>query len=122
MVCDLFMSVYDLLIVQPLRKFYFYGPGTSQFGLWGGMGPSEMCQSLSPLSISFWQTHSDECNMLLETKFYSFRVTIELIIYFSLLYRLWCFLNLLCWFAVCRRKVMQQSPKQILSFDFSSLK
>ena len=118
---QLLYYVYDLVIVSPLRKLYFFGPGTSQFGLWGGMGNTEICQSLSPLSTFFWQSHPEECNILLETKFYSFRVTIELLIYFTLLYRLWCFLNLVCWFAICRRKVMQ-SPKQILSFDFNSLR
>jgi hypothetical protein len=116
-----FFSIYDLIIVDPLRQLYYFGPGVAQFGFWGGMGATEMCQSLSPLSTSFWQQHPDECAILLETKFHSFRVTMELFIYFILLYKVWCFLNLMCWFAICRRRVLD-SPKQITLFDFQSLK
>lgn len=94
---------YELLIVKPLKKLYFTGPAVLQLGFWGGLGPTEICQTLSPLSNTFWQNHPTECFELMERRFEAFRVSLEIFIYFLLLYHLYLGLSNMCVRAFFRR-------------------
>lgn len=78
--------LYQHTIVEPLRKLYFAGP--TQLGGWGGSTESAICQQLSPLPNAFWELHVDECSDLLQLKFDAFRVTVEVVLYFCVLYYL----------------------------------
>jgi hypothetical protein len=106
---------YEMAIVSPLRQLYFYGPTMSQFGFWGGMGAPDICQTITPITVSFWQAHPEDCIVEIEKKFISFRVSVELIIYFLMLYKLYRFCNLLCWFMICRRRL--EESHQRLAFQ-----
>ena len=106
---DCLVTTYEWIIVNPLRQLYYYGPNFGHFGFWSGMGQTEMCQILTPMTHSFWIQHPSECVQLLDTKFMAFRISVELVIYFTFLWKLWSFLNTLCWFMICSRTIKNKN-------------
>jgi hypothetical protein len=90
---DVFSSVYIFFLVNPLRTVYMQGP--LSVGFWGGMGLSQICDVLSPLSPAmFWQQHIAECAELVDRRFQAFKVSVETVLYFIFLYQvcrfIWC--------------------------------
>jgi hypothetical protein len=80
---NLLQTVYLTFIINPLKQLYLFGPEFMQ--LWGGKMPSEICQVVTSYSEEFWKSHGEECNEIVEKKFISFKVTIEIILYFIFL-------------------------------------
>ena len=80
--------LYAAVIIAPIRKLYFFGPSLSGVGFWRGLSPPEICSHLTSYSEAFWSENPGDCHILLENKFYSFLVSIEVLLYFVLIYKL----------------------------------
>jgi hypothetical protein len=98
---DTIARIYNSVIIQPLQRLYLFGPEFMQFGFWSGKTPSEICQSVTTYSESFWLANADQCEDIIEKKFLSFRVTVEVIVYFAILYQLAKNGSKICWGAFC---------------------
>ena len=88
MITHLLYGVYSQVIIHPLRLLYFYGPSFMQFGFWGGSATSEICRTVTSHSELFWIDHPSHCQEIVETKFASFRITSEVVVYFLIMYHL----------------------------------
>lgn len=108
MTSHLFNNLYHHIIVSPLRQLYFYGPSFMQFGFWGGKPPSEICQTVTTYSEGFWRDNTAECSDIIENKFMSFQATVEVVVYFTLLYQLTRGACYLCILMFCRYKRQQR--------------
>ena len=84
----MFHHLYATVIIAPIRKLYFFGPSLSGVGFWRGLSPPEICSHLTSYSEAFWSENPTDCHILLENKFYSFLVSIEVLLYFVLIYKL----------------------------------
>ena len=107
-------TIYQTIIVNPLWKLYFYGPSVMQVGFWGGKHPSEICQTVTTYSEVFWRDNVEQCQDIIKAKFMSFRVTVEVVVYFALLYHLTKKASNLCILLFCRcRRIKEklQSPR-----------
>ena len=85
---SLLSSVYNLLLVSPLRRLYLYGPAAYNVGFWEGKEASEMCQVMTNHNQLFWENNHEECQTLIETRFQSFKTTVEVVLYFTLMYKI----------------------------------
>jgi len=94
---------YSMIIVAPLYRLYSYGPTT--VGLWGGKEDVDICAELTASPSTFWENHPVECTDLIQSKFMAFRVTVELMVYFLLLYRA----LLSCW-----QRVIEPEPELVV--------
>ena len=97
----LLYGVYSRIIIDPLRLLYFYGPSFMQFGFWGGSAASEICRAVTSHSEVFWRDHPAHCQEIVDTKFASFRITSEVLVYFLIMYHLVCNIGQLC---ICVRE------------------
>jgi hypothetical protein len=95
---------YEYVIVNPLRTLYVSGP--TQFGFWGGMTNSQICDVISPVSTTFWRDHSVDCSEIIERKFRAFRLTVEILLYFYFIYQMFCLL-----FFWCERLRRHENPE-----------
>ena len=104
------LAIYQWVIIRPLRRLYIYGPSFMEYGFWGGRSSSQICQSITTYSEAFWQSNVSACEDIIETKFRAFHITVEIIVYFMLLYQLAKVTGLLCRILVCRQCQRQNSP------------
>lgn len=114
MASHLLLNLYQHIIVSPLRQLYFYGPSFMQFGFWGGIPHSEICQTITTYSEGFWRDNKSECSDIIENKFTSFRVTVEILVYFTLLYQLSRGVSYLCILLFCRCNRRDPAPRQVI--------
>lgn len=78
--CGLWL--YDKLITNPLRIFYFVGP------VWGNIPVEEVCAQLTKKSAQWWLATDDRlqgCKELAEERFHSWDAGVMTSIYFALL-------------------------------------
>lgn len=80
--------LWQLLVTYPTALLYFYGP--SYLGGWSGQTPSQVCAQLTTVEASFWEAHPGPCLQLVERHFYSFQVTLCVMIYFLFIYLVLC--------------------------------
>lgn len=97
------MGLYSWLILAPLRKLFLFGPNLGHVGFWNGVSQSEICQSITSYSETFWTTHADECSQLVESRFQAFRSTTEVCLYFFCMWKLAGVLSRLSLWAVIRK-------------------
>jgi hypothetical protein len=97
--------VIDALIKTPLRLFYMFGPAS--FGMWEGKEEEDICARVSGVESSFWKIHRYQCEHLIDTKFNSFFITIQIGMYFFLLYKL---VSFCVW-----KHTMHQTMKTLIS-------
>lgn len=74
--------VYDKLITEPLRIFYFVGP------VWGAIPPEEICAQLTGKTAQWWTATEDRmqgCRELTEQRFHSWDAGIMTSFYFAIL-------------------------------------
>jgi hypothetical protein len=81
-------NIYDWLIIEPLRRLYIYGPSVYNIGFWEGKEESEICQVITNHKQIFWEQNENECHTLITNRFQSFKTTVEVCIYFVLMFRL----------------------------------
>lgn len=75
-------NIYDFLITEPLRSFYFKGPW------WKNIPVQEICSRLTGVEGAWWtasKERMDECGALVEREFVSWDTTISVILYFAFL-------------------------------------
>lgn len=90
-VIGIFLTLYHILVTEPLRKFYFVGPW------WGNIPDTEICARMTGVDAAWWAATADrmaECDTLLERQFESWDATIMIALYFAILS--FFFFNLLC--------------------------
>ena len=92
--------LYESMFIDPLRKLYLFGPGWLQFGFWGGKPEAEICQSLTLFSESFWLDNMKECKDLIHKRFFSFQVSVEIVLYFLGIFYCVKFITELFWFGL----------------------
>lgn len=105
-------NLYHTFIVQPLRRLYLFGPSFMQFGFWGGIDQSEICKSVTTYSENFWILNSFQCDDIIEKKFVAFRVSVEIILYFFILYKVARQVNNLFWY-ICIKYLRPRSERVI---------
>lgn len=74
--------VYEKVITNPLRIFYFVGP------IWKNAPPDEICHSITGVPASWWIETRDRqqaCSDLLERRFNSFDKGVMTTVYFAFL-------------------------------------
>jgi hypothetical protein len=85
-----FKQLHALLLEQPLRQLYFKGPAL--LGFWSGLNNADICTALNPgTSALFWTSHAtteEQCSTLVEQRFHAFFVSINVILYAYVVYRL----------------------------------
>ena len=79
-------TIYNVLILNPLRKLYFHGPTLNGWGFWGSKTRAQICYALTPTSELFWETHRAECDLLIEQHFYGIQVSVESLLHVTLIY------------------------------------
>jgi hypothetical protein len=67
---------------------YLNAPAVGQFGGWQGYTALQICGRLSGQQEVFWAAHPDECEAMVSGRFYSFVVTVQILLYFFVMYRL----------------------------------
>lgn len=75
-------GVYNVLIRNPLRIFYFVGP------IWRNAPPAEICYELTGVKAAWWEENQDrieQCIELLERRFSSFDATVMTTAYFTVM-------------------------------------
>lgn len=85
-----FKQLHTLFLEQPLRQLYFKGPAL--LGFWSGLNNADICTALNPgTSALFWTSHATteaQCSTLVEQRFHAFFVSINVILYAYMVYRL----------------------------------
>ena len=74
--------IYEKLITDPLKTFYFIGP------VWENKTPAQICFELTGVDSAWWNGTSDriqECHALLSKKYISFEATVLCSLYFAAL-------------------------------------
>jgi len=87
-----FFWVYNRLITDPLRLFYF-------LSWWRNVSPDQICSKLTMVSAEWWKATPDrmaECQALLEREFISWEATVLIAVYFGLMAALVTWLLLRC--------------------------
>lgn len=68
-----------ILIVQPLERFYLYGPRV--LGCWEGKPLEDICVSLAPRSrADFWMDHPGECLAMVDKHLYGWSLVVQYIV------------------------------------------
>lgn len=71
-----FQFLFDWTILYPLRLFYQYGP------IWKGVTLPDACAQITRVDASFWADQPDQCQMMFNRQFDSFRIGIGVTTYF----------------------------------------
>jgi len=88
----MFSHIYNALIAEPIKKLYFNGPSVGMLGFWGGKHKSEICHLLTSVDSIFWDQNTESCERLLNDRFQAFQTTVEVVIYFGMMWQLFKFL------------------------------
>lgn len=80
--------LYEFLVVRPAYLLYRSGPSSLGFGFWNGMEDEDICYTLSGHTSEFWRVHAADCEDVIEKNFKKFRVTMEILLYFYLLFKI----------------------------------
>ena len=89
---ELVKYVPELLFVQPLRTLYFKGPRLMGWGGWEGILLEDICSQLTTVPASIWRDQLSNCQDLVERKFQTFLVTISILSYCFVLYKVVAYL------------------------------
>ena len=82
-------SLYDSFVFRPLRALYLNAPAVGQFGGWQGYTAAQICGRLSGQQEVFWTNYPDECETIISNRFYSSVVTVQVLLYFFVMYRIY---------------------------------
>lgn len=80
-------TVYSTAVRAPLRRLYFEGPCAWGAGFWAGQNRVDICAQLTQFTSDFWVRHMSECTDLIEQRYRSFVVSVEITAYSVLLYK-----------------------------------
>ena len=83
-----FEVCYNIVIKKPLFSLYLNGPSYLSFGFWGGMSEAEICAKETSYSELFWIQNSVDCQEIIASKFNSWFICFEIVVYFFCLYKL----------------------------------
>ena len=73
-------------IEYPLFLIYQNCPSIFGVGGWGGFSHEQICSRLTAQPERYWELNIDDCIILVNTRFQSFFITVQVAIYFLLLY------------------------------------
>lgn len=79
--------IYDTFIVRSMARLYIYGPSVGGYGFWEGREPNEICAIMTGNSAEFWKGNLDECERMIDRRFYSWLVAFEVITYMIITYK-----------------------------------
>lgn len=82
----------DILFVRPLRTLYLNGPQVFGYGGWEGIVFEDICAQLTHVPASVWRQEFYNCEQLVERKFQTLLVTVSLLSYCLLLYKILSYL------------------------------
>lgn len=88
--------LFHCLFVRPLAIFYLYGPRYGNWGMWGGVSPSDICAQLTHVDATHWIEHPQICNELIRKRFYSFLLLVYAILYAGIILWLLYFVTRVC--------------------------
>ena len=91
---NLFFSIYDVIVIGPFRRLYFQGPEISGFGFWQGRPSNEICSMITGVSGDLWIKNMYECEDLLDRKFVSFVILVEIVLYVYVVYKIFQLLTI----------------------------
>ena len=73
-------------IEYPLFLIYQNCPSIVGVGGWGGFSHEQICSRLTAQPERYWELNIDDCIILVNSRFQSFFITVQVAIYFLLLY------------------------------------
>ena len=116
-------SGYQTVFIVPIQKLYFYGPVFLGYGFWEGASNTEICAHVTKYSQSFWESNTYDCDEIVNAKFYSFRVMVELTIYFACLFQLFCTLvnGLKSTVSFCVSKRLERRQRETVVYTLQPL-
>jgi len=85
---SLFQDLFRVFIEDPLFELYINGPAFHGVGFWQGKPNEDICAELTSVSSSHWIKDSQECNDIIQRRFFSTVVVIYTAIYFTVLFKL----------------------------------
>lgn len=118
-VLEPFKQAHALFVEQPLRQLYFKGPAL--LGFWSGLTHADICTSLNPgTSAIFWTNHASaeqQCALLVEQRFHAFFVSINVVLYVYIVYRIVATLAYYVFVVKPALKKMEQVFKHVSHVD-----
>jgi hypothetical protein len=73
----------EWFISAPLRSLFHKGP--TWLGGWQGRAEADMCAEMTGSPATFWMVHAAECEDIVEKKFQSFQIVVQIVVYGYLL-------------------------------------
>ena len=107
-----------VLLLQPLRLLYLYGPSINGVGFWEGLPIADICSRLTHVDATFWLQQPDnltQCTELIDRKIYAMFTLIWVVGYVLLLYKfgLWmCSFIAMCCYKFSNRMYLLFFCKQ----------
>ena len=74
------------LIEYPLFLIYQNCPSIFGVGGWGGFSDEQICSRLTSQPERYWEINSSDCVLLVNSRFQSFFITVQVAAYFILLF------------------------------------
>jgi len=78
-------SIYQLIIIFPIRRLYMQGPEFSGIGGWGGKPNSQICAIMTDTAENIWIEQNEACEDLIERRFAAIRILYETCLYMFIL-------------------------------------
>ena len=78
-----FRDVCDLLFTEPLQLLYLNGPTLYNVGFWNGKSNAAICSEMTGQNVDqfFWDTHPEDCQDMIDRRFQTFALNVQLILY-----------------------------------------
>jgi len=75
--------IVEWFISAPLRSLFYKGP--TWLGGWQGRAEADMCAEMTGSPATFWMMHTAECGDIVDKKFQSFQIVVQITVYGYLL-------------------------------------
>lgn len=74
-----------VFFITPLKNLYLHGP--KFLGFWEGKENSDICEKISGVNSNFWKYNRIECDNMIDKKFNSLIVVIQVSFYFYFIFK-----------------------------------
>merc|ERR1711966_291987 len=79
--------LHRIAVMDPLYTLYINGPSIHSWGFWGARENSDICTSISSVPSDFWALHETDCELLIQSRFQGFYLTVAILAYLYLVMR-----------------------------------
>jgi len=89
----------------PTKTVYLSGPSLGVIGGWDGLEPVNICATLTKTNERLWVANHSECQRMIDVRFESLFVVVNMIIYLFVLYQLVYLCTFICAMCIYRTAV-----------------